>query len=292
MNTSSRPSRAVPGDAVTPAAVRRPRAFAFVCAAAGVVLCVVVVLPLVGLFGQTGVGGLRDAVQDGEVMRSLVLTLGAALVATAIALLFGIPFAYLLARQPFPGRGFVESVIDLPVVLPHTAAGIALLTVYGREGVAGRLFAPLGLVFNDSFAGIVAAMLFVSLPFLVGATRHAFAAVDPRYEGVARTLGASPVRAFATVALPLAWRGVLGGALMMWARGISEFGAVVILAYNPKVVPVLVFERFEGFGLGAALPAAALIALVALVLFSGVRLLLAWRRRGSVEERATPRLWW
>ncbi len=78
---------------------------------------------------------------------------------------------------------------------------------------------------------------------------------------------------------------------MMWARGISEFGAVVILAYNPKVVPVLVFERFEGFGLEAALPAAALIALVALILFTGVRFLLAWRRRGSAQERTGAR-WW
>jgi molybdate/tungstate transport system permease protein len=286
------PSPPTPGDGARPVATRRPRAFAFVCAFAGVALCVVVALPLVGLFGETGVGGLRDAVQDGEVRRSLVLTLGAALVATAIAFVLGVPFAYLLARQPFPGRGVVESIIDLPVVLPHTAAGIALLTVYGSEGVAGRLFAPLGIVFTDSFAGIVAAMLFVSLPFLVSGTRHAFAAVDPRYEGVARTLGASPTRAFTTVALPLAWHGVLGGALMMWARGISEFGAVVILAYNPKVVPVLVFERFEGFGLEAALPAAALIALVALILFTGVRLLLAWRRRGAGQESTGARWWW
>jgi molybdate/tungstate transport system permease protein len=292
MSAAVGPGPPTDGVVARPVAARRPRAFALVCAFAGVALCVVVVLPLVGLFGQTGVSGLRDAVQDGEVMRSLVLTLGAALVATAIALVLGIPFAYLLARQPFPGRGIVESVIDLPVVLPHTAAGIALLTVYGQEGIAGRLFAPLGIVFTDSFAGIVAAMLFVSLPFLVGATRQAFVAVDPRYEGVARTLGASPVRAFATVALPMAWRGVLGGALMMWARGISEFGAVVILAYNPKVVPVLVFERFEGFGLEAALPAAALIALVALILFTGVRFLLAWRRRGSAQERTGARWWW
>lgn len=281
MSASAGPGPPAQGDVARPVAARRPRAFAVVCALAGVALCVVVALPLVGLFGETGVSGLRDAVQDGEVMRSLVLTLGAALVATAIALVFGIPFAYLLARQPFPGRGVVESVIDLPVVLPHTAAGIALLTVYGQEGIAGRLFAPLGIVFTDSFAGIVAAMLFVSLPFLVGATRQAFAAVDPRYEGVARTLGASPVRAFATVALPLAWRGVLGGALMMWARGISEFGAVVILAYNPKVISVLTFERFEGFGLSAARPPAVLIVIVAFVVFLLVRMFLVPGRRRS-----------
>ncbi len=108
-------------------------------------------------------------------------------------------------------------------------------------------------------AGIVLAMLFVSLPFLVDGAREAFALVDERYEHVARTLGSSRFGAFARVTFPQAWRGVLAGAVLMWGRGISEFGAVVILAYNPKVISVLTFERFEGFGLRAAQPPAVLI---------------------------------
>jgi len=186
-----------------------------------------------------------------------------------------------LARRDFRGKSAIEAVIDLPLVFPHTAAGIALLTVWGREGALGRLFAPLGLQFTETVAGIVVAMLFVSLPFLVDTSREAFVMVDERYEHVARTLGSRPSGAFLRVTLPQAWRGVLTGAVMMWARGISEFGAVVILAYNPKVIPVLVYERFEGFGLDAALAPAALIVVVAFLVFVALRVLLV-PKRGAV----------
>jgi molybdate/tungstate transport system permease protein len=129
----------------------------------------------------------------------------------------------------------------------------------------------LGVVFTDNFSGIVVGMLFVSLPFLVNLSRESFALVDEELERVALIDGATPWQAFWYVLLPQAWRGVLAGALMMWARGISEFGAVVILAYHPKIVPVLVFERFEGFGLVAAQPVAALLVLVVLATFIFLR---------------------
>ena len=265
--------------------MRRAGWFGVLCWVAGVLLLLIVLLPLVSLLFRTGLGGIADALRQGDVRRSLFLTLGAALTATFIVLVVGVPVLLLLARHRFAGRAIVESALDLPVVVPHTAAGIALLTVYGQDGIVGRALAPLGIAFTESFAGIVVAMVFVSLPFLVSASRQAFAQVDARYEGVARTLGASPVGAFARVALPLAWRGVVAGALMMWARGISEFGAVVILAYNPKVIPVLVYERFEGFGLDAALAPAALIVLVALVAFIALRVLLAMGRRRVARVR-------
>ncbi len=144
----------------------------------------------------------------------------------------------------------MEALVNLPIVIPHTAAGVALLLVFGRRGLLGQWLAPLGVTFTDSFAGIVVGMGFVSLPFLVTMSREAFALIDEELERVALIDGASAWQAFRHVTLPQAWRGVLGGALMMWARGISEFGAVVILAYHPKIVPVLVYERFNGFGLG------------------------------------------
>jgi molybdate/tungstate transport system permease protein len=134
--------------------------------------------------------------------------------------------------------------------------------------------------FTDNLAGIVVAMLFVSLPFLVNMSRDAFERVDPDLEQAAQADGASPWQSFRLVVLPLAWRGVLGGGLMMWARGISEFGAVVILAYHPKIAPVLVYERFEGFGLNAAMPVAALLVLAALLAF----VLLRWVLLPNQEE--------
>ena len=169
-------------------------------------------------------------------------------------------------------------------MFPHTAAGVALLMVWGREGVVGRVLGSIGITFTDTVAGIVLAMLFVSLPFLVDTSREAFALVDERYEHVARTLGSSPAGAFARVTFPQAWRGVLSGAVLMWGRGISEFGAVVILAYNPKVISVLTFERFEGFGLEAAQPPAVLIVIVAFVVFLVLRTLLLPRRRRSRKD--------
>jgi molybdate/tungstate transport system permease protein len=258
---------------------RRPTALVVVFSVLGAVLLAFVMVPLLTLVLGTDPRSVGSALGEHSVRWSLWLTLSAALAASAIAFVCGVPLAYLLARRDFRGKSVVEGLIDLPIVFPHTAAGVALLMVWGRDGVLGRLFAHVGLGFTDSVPGIVVAMMFVSLPFLVDTAREAFALVDPRYEQVARTLGATPSSAFLRTTLPLAWRGVLAGVVMMWARGISEFGAVVILAYNPKIVPVLVYERFEGFGLNAAKPVAVVIVLVALVVFVVLRTLLLPRRK-------------
>ncbi len=237
----------------------------------GALLVLFVVLPLASTFWGTSFAAIGAALSDPQVLRSLYLTFGAALFATLIGFLAGLPLAYVLARRNFPGKRLVEAVIDLPVIIPHTAAGIALLMVFGSKGVVGSWLAPLGIFFTDRFAGIVVAMLFVGLPYLINSSREAFALIDPELEGIALVEGASRWQVFALIALPLAWRGVISGAMMMWARGISEFGAVVILAYHPKVVPTLIFELFQGYGLSAALPVSALLILVVLVVFGLLR---------------------
>jgi molybdate/tungstate transport system permease protein len=246
---------------------------------AGLALVVLVALPVLAIVLGTSPGSVSAALGEHDVRWSLWVTVVSALIATGVGLLLGVPLAYLLARRRFPAKGLVEGLIDLPIVLPHTAAGVALLVVYGHDGILGRLLAPLGISFTDAMPGIVVAMMFVSVPFLVDTAKEAFVAVDRRYEQVARTLGVSQAMAFWRVALPLAWRGVLAGAVMMWARGISEFGAVVILAYNPKIIPTLVYERFEAFGLKAAEPVALIVIVVALVVFVALRALLSPRSR-------------
>ncbi|MBN1304893.1 MAG: ABC transporter permease [Anaerolineales bacterium] len=247
----------------------------------GGLLLLFIVLPLVStLLGATPEQYL-SALADPEVLRSLGLTFGAAATATGLALVTGVPLAYILARRRFCGKRLVEALVNLPVIIPHTAAGVALLLVFGRRGMLGQWLTTAGLTFTDSFGGIVVGMLFVSLPFLVNMSRESFALVDEELERVAQIDGATAWGAFWLVSLPLAWRGIFGGAVMMWARGISEFGAVVILAYHPKIVPVLVYERFNGFGLEAAQPVSALLIVIAIAVFIFLRLVLLPESRKS-----------
>jgi molybdate/tungstate transport system permease protein len=257
--------------------LKRPGRFPVFTAAfgaAGGLLVLFVVLPLISALTAAAPQALVQTLADPQFQASIQLTFQAAAAATGIAALGGLPLAYLLARRRFPGKRLVEAVVDLPVVVPHTAAGIALLMVFGSRGWLGKPLAALGVFFTNEWLGIVVAMLFVSLPYLVNLSREAIALVDEELELMALVEGATEWQAFCRVTLPLAWRGVVSGALMMWARGISEFGAVVILAYHPKIVPVLIYERFEGFGLSAALPVAALLILIAFAVFFALRLVL------------------
>ena len=241
---------------------------------AGVLLLLFVLLPLLSTLVQTSGNALIETLTDVSVIDSLGLTFYAAAWATVLAMITGVPLAYLMARYRFRGKRWVEGIVNLPIVVPHTAAGIALLTVFGRQAPVGQAFSAVGIRFFDDVPGIIAGMLFVSLPFLVNAAREAFAMINPELEGVALTMGASRWQAFLYVTLPLAWRGIMAGAVMMWGRGISEFGAVVILAYNPKIIPVLVYERFAGFGLYAALPLTVVLILASLIVFVILQVLL------------------
>jgi len=267
----------VPGGGLSVA--RRWKLFDLVFGVASAGLVLFLVAPIVSIVVGTPPVEFWRTLFDTEVVRSLWLTFAASLIAVGLVCLGGIPLAYLLARREFPGKRLVQSLINLPIIIPHTAAGVALLMVFGRRGLFGEALAPLGLVFTDSLAGIVVAMAFVSLPYLVNMSQEAFAMVDEELELVALTDGASPWQSFLYVSLPLAWRGVTGGALMMWARGVSEFGAVVILAYHPKIVPVLVYERFAGFGLAAAQPVAMLLVLIAMIVFGLLSFVLLPRRK-------------
>jgi len=259
----------------------RPWRFHLICMLLGSTALLLVVAPLLSLALATSVGEMSDAAADREVMASIKLTLRAALFAVVISSAAGIPLAYLLARRRFPGRSAVMAIVDLPVIIPHSAAGIALLSVIGRRSLLGRLTDG-GLL--GTTAGIAVAMAFVSLPFLVNAAREAFAAVPERLEKAARTLGASPGRVFFTISLPLAWRGILSGMILMWARGISEFGAVVIIAYHPMTTPVLVFQRYNDFGLTYARSAAMLLIVVCVSIFIVLRLVSACGKRREAER--------
>ncbi len=237
------------------------------------VMLAFVVVPIAKLAFSSSATNLLEAVRDHEVTRSIWLTLTSAFWATLLSLFFGIPLAYLLARYDFPGKRLVEGIVDLPVVIPHTAAGIALLTVFGQRFLFGRALHEVGIGVVGTKVGIVIAMAFVSAPFLINAAKEAFRLVDPKLENAARTLGATQWQAFRKVTLPASRRAIFSGMIMMWARGISEFGAVVILAYHPMVAPILIYERFEAYGLAYAKPVAVLLVLVSLIAFGILRMI-------------------
>lgn len=237
----------------------------------GTVILLFIFLPLFNMIVSSSPGALLQTLREGDVTAAILLSLYAAFLATVIGFTLGIPLAYLLARHDFPGKGVIEGLIDLPIVIPHSAAGIALLFIFGRRFLLGRGFHAVGVDFVGEIPGIVIAMLFVSIPFLVNSAKEGFKKVDVRLEKVARTLGASPWRTFFKISLPLARGSILSGTVMMWARGISEFGAVIILAYHPMVASVLVYDRFEAFGLDYAMPVAVLLILTSLAIFIALR---------------------
>ncbi len=245
----------------------------------GSVLILFIVGPLLRLLFMASPSGLASALTDPELQASIALTVFCATAATGIAAILGIPLGYLLARAHFPGRRLVLGIVDLPVVIPHPVAGIALLLFLGRHSLVGGSLASLGLEFVSHVPGIVAGMLFVSAPLLVSGAREAFATVDPKLERVARSLGDSAWGSFRRVTLPLAGRGIVAGGILAWARSVSEFGSIVILTYNPKVASILIFDRFTAYGLPAAVPAAVLLLMVALVVFAIVRLVEPGARR-------------
>ncbi len=210
-----------------------------------------VIVPLVSLLLGTSPLSVWSVLLDGEVASSITLTFFCALAATVLGIVAGTPFAYLLSRYDFPAKHLIQGLVDLPLVIPHPVAGIALLLAFSGLGSEGT---PIG-----HWTGIVIAMFFVSSPLLINSLQEGFSNIPVEMEWTARTLGQSSARTFFRVNLPMVRNSLLAGALMMWARSISEFGAIVILVYHPRVVSVLIYDRFTSYGLGAALPVAVIL---------------------------------
>mgnify|MGYP001075740631 CR=1 FL=1 len=214
-------------------------------------------------------GKFLETVKDPEVLTCIGLTLGTSFIATCISLVFGVPLAYLLARKKFFGKRAIEGMVDLPIMIPHMVAGIALFSVFASNGLVGSHLP--GIKFFDAVPGVVAAMLFVSAPFLINPVREGFQSVDPRLEKVARSLGASGWQAFYKVTLPIAYKHILSGIPMSWGRGSSEFAAIIILAYYPMVASTMIYEKFLMYGLEGARPVAVLLMLICLGIFMSFR---------------------
>lgn len=240
-----------------------------------------IVAPIAGMALRTGKSEFFATLADTVVRESVWFTLRISFLTTLFFAFGAIPLAWIMARKQFPGKKIVQGIIDLPVVIPHTAAGIALLGLISRDGLVGKAAGAVGLNLINNPIGTAIAMAFVSLPFLINSARDGFASVPEKLEKAALSLGAGRSRVFFSISVPLAWRSIVSGFVMMFARGMSEFGAVVIVAYHPMTTPVMIYERFSSFGLSYARPLSLLFVLVALVIFVLFRTI-------SIERKVKP----
>ncbi|MCD6527945.1 MAG: ABC transporter permease [Desulfuromonas sp.] len=238
-----------------------------------------IALPLIQLLCAPSLEMLQQTIHEPEVIASIRLSMTTAAAAALLSFVFGTPLAYLLARYEFYGKRLVEGIIDLPIIIPHPVVGIAILSVTGRTHWFGQLLTDFGIRIMGSVTGIIAVMTFVAIPFYIKAAKEGFESISPRLENVSRSLGASMTTTFFLVTFPLAWRSILAGLIMASARAISEFGAVVIVAYHPMIAPVMIFERFESYGLKYSQPVAVWLIGLCLILFLVLRVVTTKRRR-------------
>jgi molybdate/tungstate transport system permease protein len=247
----------------------------------GISVMAFILLPLIEMLTSPSLSMLKETIQDPDVVRSIWLSIYTAGAAALISFLFGTPLAYLLARTNFRGKRFLESVIDLPIVIPHPVVGIAILSLAGKNHFLGQIMQELGIRIMGSVTGIITVLTFVGLPFYINAVKDGFEGVSPRLENVSRSLGASMFGTFFRVTFPLAGRSMVIGFIMCSARAISEFGAVVIVAYHPMVAPVMIYERFEAYGLKYSQPVAVWLVAVCLLLFFALRMLTLSKQKAS-----------
>ena len=257
-------------------------------------LLLLFLIPLVALFTYAPIGDLVAAAGSGAVRAALWLTFFSSGMAVLAAILLGIPMGYLLARHAFRGHAIVESLVALPVVVPHLLVGLGLFLVLVPGSPGYRLTHALGFPIYDTIWGVVLVMVFVSAPYTVLASELSFRAVDARVVEAARSLGAGPATAFLTVTFPLALRGIVAGLLLTWARAVSEIGGILILAYAvypggpydgpvTSTVSVLVYDLFQAGNLKGAAAVSTVFLLIAFALFLAVRIgersgWVPWRR--------------
>lgn len=239
----------------------------------GGVLLVFLVLPLLGLVlravGPEFFEGLRNPAVSAAIRLSLLTTA----CTVVIVVLFGTPLAWIIARSQRSGMRWVETLVQLPVVVPPAVAGVAMLLVFGRRGLLGDALAQVGIELPFTTAAVVMAEVFVSAPFFLQAAIAAFRRVDERLLQVAETLGATPSRIFFRVALPLSLSGIISGAAMSWARALGEFGATLMFAGNmqgrTQTLPLAIYAVLE-----TDLEAAQSLAVLMVVIAFGLLVLL------------------
>lgn len=249
-------------------------------------LSLIVLIPLSALVFKTA--GLSwsefmDAVASPRVLASYRITFGAALTAAAINAVFGVLTAWVLVRYPFPGRRLVDALVDLPFALPTAVAGITLATVYSANGWVGRYLEPHGIKVAFTPFGIIIAMTFIGLPFVVRTVQPVIEELDTELEEAAACLGANRWQTFCKVLLPLFTPSVLTGFALSFARGVGEYGSIIFIAGNmpmvSEITPLIIITKLEQYDYQGATAVASVMLISSFLILLLINLLQKWSRR-------------
>jgi sulfate transport system permease protein len=252
-------------------------------------LSLIVLLPLSALFLRAAGMTWHDFITVGlstRALRAYQLSFGASLVAGAINAVFGLIIAWVLVRYRFPGKRLIGALVDLPFALPTAVAGIALATLYAQNGWIGGLLAPMGVKIAFTKLGVVVALIFIGLPFVVRSVEPVLADLGADVEEAAATLGATPFQTFRRVILPAIAPALLTGFALAFARGVGEYGSVIFIAgnmpYRSEIAPLLIVTQLEQFDYAAATAIASIMLVAAFLLLLLINLLQRWTRKRGV----------
>jgi len=255
--------------------VRTSRPFALLLFTALALALAFLVVPVVAIFTDTSPRALIDSLDDPVARDALWLSLKTTLIALAIIVVVGTPAAYVLATRRFRGRAVVQTLVELPLVLPPAAAGIALLAALGPNGLLGPLLEDAGIELVLQTAGVIVALVFVSAPFYLRQAEAAFSAVPLSVMQASRTLGVGEAATLVRVVIPTARNGLLAGAALAWGRALGEFGATLMFAGSfrgvTQTVPLAIYDRFATDFPGA-LALSAVLVCVSFALLLSVKL--------------------
>lgn len=253
-------------------------------------MALLVLIPLGGLLLYTGTrmtpaAFWEKAVADPRVLASYRLSFGASLIAATLNVVFGLLVAWVLVRYSFPGRRFVDAIVDLPFALPTAASGIALTTLYAHTGWIGRWAEPLGIQIAYAWPGIVIALTLIGLPFVVRTVQPALEELEREIEEAAASLGATRWQTFRRVILPTILPALLTGFALAFARAVGEFGSVYFIAgnmpYRTEIAPLMILIRLEQYDYVGATAIGVVMLIAAFVLLLVVNLLQWWSRRSQ-----------
>jgi molybdate transport system permease protein len=249
-------------------------------------------LPVAVLVVRAVVGGsFTIALTTPAVTDALILSLVTTAISLALTIAIATPVAHLLARRRFRGKSLVEAIVDLPIVLPPSVAGLALLLTLGRRGLLGDELAAVGISLPFTTAAVIVAQMFVSMPFFIRAARAGFLGVERDFEDAGRVDGASERQVAWSITVPLAAPALASGIVMTWARALGEFGATIMFAGNvagrTQTLPLVVYGEFQSGDLDASIAAAAILVVAAFGVLIAVRGL-RWGRALDLRSAAGP----